>query len=208
MLHQETVEPRTLELLKELMKIAALKNFALLGGTSLSLRWGHRKSEDLDLFSNTIFDEWAVIEAISDYFAEVIVLAQDKQTVRLFVENIKVEIIAPQRPYLQPIELVEGLRLFSVADAMSFKMNAIERRGSRKDFYDLHEALKHYALEELIDFYCQKFSTHDPLHLIKSISYFADADNEPDFISFKKETWSEIKAQILQHHKKYINENL
>jgi hypothetical protein len=208
MLHKETVEPRTLELLNALMKIDALKDFALLGGTSLALRWGHRQSEDIDLFSNIAFDEWAVTEAISNYFSDMIILAQDKQTVRLFVENVKVEIISPKRPYLQAIELIEGIRFFSVADAMAFKMNAIERRGSRKDFYDLHEALKYYSLEELITFYCQKFSTHDPLHLIKSIIYFTDADNEPIFMSFKKETWVEIKAQISKHYQKYIKERL
>jgi hypothetical protein len=102
MLHKETVEPRTLELLKELMQLNALKDFALLGGTSLSLRWGHRISEDIDLFSNVMFDEMAVTEAITNHFANTIVVAQDKQTLRLFVENVKVELIAPKRPYLKP----------------------------------------------------------------------------------------------------------
>jgi hypothetical protein len=83
-------------------------------------------------------------------------------------------------------------------------MNAIERRGSRKDFYDLHEALQYHSLEELIGFYCQKFSNHNPIHLIKSIVYFADADQEPEFKSFKKATWEHIKQNIVNHHKKYI----
>jgi hypothetical protein len=48
------------------------------------LRWGHRQSEDIDLFSNIVFDEWAVTEVISHYFSDTIILAQDKQTVRLF----------------------------------------------------------------------------------------------------------------------------
>jgi predicted nucleotidyltransferase component of viral defense system len=204
MLHKETVEPRTLELLKELMQLNALKDFALLGGTSLSLRWGHRISEDIDLFSNIMFDEVAVTEAITNHFSNTIVLAQDKQTLRLFIENVKVELLAPKRPYLKPIEEIENIRFFSVADAMAFKMNAIERRGSRKDFYDLNEALQYHSLQELIEFYCQKFTTHDPIHLVKSINYFADADTEPEFKSFKKETWNEIKENIAEIHKKYL----
>jgi len=204
MLHKETVQPSTLELLEKLMQVEELGNFALLGGTSLALRWGHRISEDIDLFTNQSFDELAVTEAIATHFPNTIVLAQEKQTVRLFIENVKVELIAPKRPYLYPIEILENIRFFSVADAMSFKMNAIERRGSRKDFYDLHEALQYHSLEELIGFYCQKFTTHNTIHLIKSIVYFADADQEPKFKSFKKESWEHIKESIIKHHKKYL----
>jgi hypothetical protein len=190
------------------MHISELKDFALLGGTSLALRWGHRISEDIDLFSNQIFDELSVTEAITNYFSNTIVLAQEKQTVRLFIENVKVELIVPKKPYLYPIENIENIRFFSIPDAMAFKMNAIERRGSRKDFYDLNEALQYHSLEELINFYCQKFSSHNPIHLIKSIAYFVDADQEPEFKSFKKVNWEQIKQNILNHHKKYVQTKL
>jgi len=50
MLHTETVESGTFSLLKELMVLPSLKPFSLVGGTSLSLRYGHRSSDDLDLF--------------------------------------------------------------------------------------------------------------------------------------------------------------
>ena len=52
----QTVEPGTLGLLKELMTLDELKQFALVGGTILSLRFGHRLSIDLDLFTNQPFD--------------------------------------------------------------------------------------------------------------------------------------------------------
>ena len=51
MLQTQTVEPGTFSLLKELMDIPKLNAFALVGGTALSLKFGHRTSVDLDLFS-------------------------------------------------------------------------------------------------------------------------------------------------------------
>jgi predicted nucleotidyltransferase component of viral defense system len=48
MLFTSTVEPNTLSILKQLMSIKALDNFYLVGGTCLSLRYGHRTSIDLD----------------------------------------------------------------------------------------------------------------------------------------------------------------
>ena len=56
MLHKEVIEPGTLELLKNLQKESELKTFNLVGGTSLALQLGHRKSIDLDLFTDTEFD--------------------------------------------------------------------------------------------------------------------------------------------------------
>ena len=57
MLRKETVEPGTLELLKELMLDNYLSNFFLVGGTALTLLLGHRTSIDIDLFSLHSFDE-------------------------------------------------------------------------------------------------------------------------------------------------------
>jgi len=43
MLHTKAVEKPTLELLKEICIISVLNQFALIGGTNLALRLGHRK---------------------------------------------------------------------------------------------------------------------------------------------------------------------
>ncbi|MDF1547212.1 MAG: nucleotidyl transferase AbiEii/AbiGii toxin family protein [Bacteroidales bacterium] len=50
MLHFKSVEPKTLELLKKIQKVPELRNLRLVGGTGLSLQYGHRKSIDIDLF--------------------------------------------------------------------------------------------------------------------------------------------------------------
>ncbi len=207
MLRKETVEPNTLGLLKKIMEIDALKDFALLGGTSLSLRWGHRRSEDLDLFSNVLFDEGLILQELENNFSNVIVDVQEKQTMRLRIEEVKVEIISPKKPYLKPFELIEDIRFFSVDDAMAFKMNAIERRGSKKDFFDLYECLKYYDFEDIISFYQKKFETTNIVQLLKSITYFGDAELYPNPISFSKITWENIKEEITEKFDLYIKKN-
>ena len=44
MLHLETVESNTLSILKRLMALPEIKSFFLVGGTALSLQYGHRIS--------------------------------------------------------------------------------------------------------------------------------------------------------------------
>ena len=64
MLYIKTVKPDTFSLLKKLMLIKELQHFNLVGGTALSLRFGHRISIDLDLFSHNHFDNEQVIESL------------------------------------------------------------------------------------------------------------------------------------------------
>ena len=47
MLHYETVDTGTLELLKKLQSLSIFNEMLLVGGTSLALQIGHRKSIDI-----------------------------------------------------------------------------------------------------------------------------------------------------------------
>jgi hypothetical protein len=68
MLQTKTVEPGTFSILKELMEVPALSGFSLVGGTALSLVYGHRVSVDLDLFSNKPFENIKVVQILKDFF--------------------------------------------------------------------------------------------------------------------------------------------
>ncbi|MBL0050863.1 MAG: nucleotidyl transferase AbiEii/AbiGii toxin family protein [Bacteroidetes bacterium] len=68
MLHTSTVEQHTLDILKELMNIPELNHFFLVGGTCLSLRFGHRKSVDLDLFATNDFDNNGLSKILENNF--------------------------------------------------------------------------------------------------------------------------------------------
>ena len=51
-LQYQTVKPVLRSTLERLMEIDEFKPFRLVGGTSLSLRYGHRMSDDIDLFTD------------------------------------------------------------------------------------------------------------------------------------------------------------
>lgn len=58
MLYYNTLDTDALELLKVLQKIPDFNNLRLVGGTSLALQYGHRKSVDIDLFGSLLIDEY------------------------------------------------------------------------------------------------------------------------------------------------------
>lgn len=52
MLHLETIESHTLDILRRLQGLPELSNTRLVGGTALALQLGHRISIDLDVFGS------------------------------------------------------------------------------------------------------------------------------------------------------------
>jgi hypothetical protein len=56
MLQYQSVSGELKELLNILMQLKELTDFILVGGTSLGLRYGHRISVDIDLFTEHSFD--------------------------------------------------------------------------------------------------------------------------------------------------------
>ena len=89
MLQTATIEPATLELLKRLMQQPVLESFALAGGTNLSLRYGHRLSIDLDLFTNESFSVTDVFDELVTYFPGVVKTDEGKNTLSLMIEGSK-----------------------------------------------------------------------------------------------------------------------
>lgn len=199
MLYENTVAPGTLGLLRTLMELEALKHFALVGGTNLSLRFGHRISDDLDIFANDAYESDDIVRPLLDLFpGEINIVEQRAHTLLLYIQTVKVDIVLHRYPYLQPIETVEGIRLASVPDIIAMKLNAITRRSTKKDFYDIAELLDHYTLQEMLQFFTEKYAATDIGFVVRSLTYFEGAEHSKDPILLKNLTWNQVKQQIQQ----------
>lgn len=197
MLYENTVAPATLGLLRELMQMKELKDFALVGGTNLSLRFGHRISEDLDIFANEPYDsEEVALPLQKRYPNEITVVEKRVHTVLAYIQAVKVDLVLHRYPYLQPVETIDGIRLVSVPDIAAMKLNAITRRGVKKDFFDLAELLDRYTLEEMLQFFTDKYATVDIGFVVRSLTYFVEAEASKDPIMLKKITWDKVKQKI------------
>ena len=205
MLYKKTVEPATLALLKELMMLEELKEFRLVGGTALSLLYGHRASIDLDLFTDSPFNRDLIIEKLSDNYASF--TFEGLTSTRLFftyVNGVKVDFANPFEKFAYDYNIIEGIRLASIEEIIALKLNAIAGRGAKKDFWDLQELLKEYSLSQMISFYKIRYPNNSPAMVIKSLSYFVNADSEPDPESFKNILWDTVKRDILTNLNTYI----
>ncbi len=84
------------------------------------------------------------------------------------------------------------------------KLEAISGRGSKKDFIDLFFLLRHFSLPELFGKYPLKYGVEisNHYHLLKSLSYFEDAEREPMPLLFDPVKWDAVKRRIFREVKK------
>jgi predicted nucleotidyltransferase component of viral defense system len=199
MLQTQTVEPGTLSILKELCQLPCLQGFALVGGTALSLKNGHRISVDLDLFSTATFENQSVISCLEQEYGSDFVMEGKPARFGIFcyIKNVKVDIVRHPHPLLDPVETIDDIRFFSDRDIMAMKIQAILGRGKKKDFWDIAELLHHYQVSDFIKNHKEKYNTQ---HLLISIPqvmvYFQDAEEDEDPVSLKGQTWSSVKKTI------------
>ena len=207
MLYTETVEPRTLSILKELMAVPELHDFHLVGDTCLSLRYGHRRSIDIDLFSTFPFDIDSIVFTLEKRFCG-FQYRNTGTTVGIFgfIDEVKVDLV--KHHYFKQIDtlvLEQGIRMFGDRDIMAMRAFAILKRAQKKDFWDLAELLQHYSVKDLIDSYNDKYPNHQLLISIPhAITYFADAEESEDPISLKGQTWAGVKKFISQKVSDYL----
>ncbi len=208
MLQRSTIEPSTLDLLKQLLDLPALNSFYLVGGTALALKFGHRISVDLDLFSIVDFDKKELIKVLSENYST-FKYREDNNTIGLFckINNIKVDLV--KHHWFKTIDKadeLEGIRMFGNKDLLAMKVSAILKRGQKKDFYDLAELLKIYKISDCIDFYKEKFPTHQIIISIPhAITYFEDAETSPDPVSLYGKTWEDVKKELQQHVRDFLS---
>lgn len=206
MLYKETVEPSTLGLLTELMNLSELEQFRLVGGTALSLLLGHRNSIDLDLFTDTPFEREIIIDKLRDSYPAL--SFKEIKSPRLFfasINNVKVDFVNTFEKFNNNYKLIDNIRFASIEDIIALKLNAVAGRGAKKDFWDIHELLNHYSFDQMLNFYQNKYPNNSPMMVLKSATYFADADLQPNPNCFRNLSWENIKEHITEEINIYIN---
>ncbi|REG87874.1 nucleotidyl transferase AbiEii/AbiGii toxin family protein [Winogradskyella sediminis] len=159
----QAVSSVLLKTIKELQALPSLSKFALAGGTNLALRFNHRISEDIDLFSTEIIGikGFKSIEKEAKAFygknlTNVIypVNINDQFVdLRFYISKgdvtIKIDIIQNMKA-LYPVEVFKEIRCYNVVDIGLFKLISCSNRPAKKDIYDLDHITES---NNLIDLY-------------------------------------------------------
>ena len=198
--HPEILKARQQRVLQDLGAAVNRHGFYLGGGTAIALHLGHRRSVDFDWFRQPFIDD--PLELARELQEEKIPFITGwtrRSTLYGTVRGVRVSFFQFRYRLLRPLVVwpEAGCQLAALEDLACMKLSAISQRGSRKDFVDLFALGRHgFSLQQMLDWYREKFEVEDVAHLLYALVYFDDADAEPSPSMIWKVSWREVKATL------------
>jgi hypothetical protein len=182
-MHEKVLPRGSRELLAKLdeLSLPELQGWTLAGGTGLALQMGHRISEDFDFFRIDEFSRDRLHEILGRV-GVVETLQEDDRTLTVNLDSIKLSFFEVPDDFLYPGIPFHFFQLADPRDIALMKLAAISGRGSRKDFIDLYTILHSgLSLEKCFEWLPVKYGEGrvNAYHVLKSLSFFEDAEREP-----------------------------
>lgn len=191
---KQAINPTTLEALTKVGQTNYLPpQTYLAGGTALALHLGHRYSFDLDFFTSSSFNPQTIENRLKKIGFTREQLAPD--TLLGIIDSTRFSLFLYSYPLISPPLRFRGINIASIKDIAAMKLLAIADRGTKRDFFDLYFILQIFSLKQVLGFYNKKFNQpNNHYHLLRSLTYFAEAENNPPLKEIKSAPWPQIKT--------------
>lgn len=191
----KTLLPDTLRAIKLVASNSYIKQAYLAGGTALALHLGHRISVDLDFFIQRRIDENLVAADLAK-IPEFQKNELASQSVLGKISQTKFSIFSYPYNQIDVLHTFETIHIASKKDIAAMKIHAISDRGAKRDFIDMFFLTKEFTLEQIFDFYNQKYGNIEEKSyiLIKGLLYFDDAEDDEMPNMLIPIDWEEVKA--------------
>src|SRR6266571_3916 len=168
--HVETLPQGTNLVLENIKQVPEIQNFYLSGGTALSLQLGHRESEDLDFFIKNSFNPQILLQKLLQY-GKLEDVMTDEDTLNLFMNNVKLQFLHYPYDLLETFIPWNDIHLSSVIDIACTKLITKLQEKYKNIEYNLP-------------------------HILKSLVYFNDAEEQPMPKMHIGLTWEQTKSFI------------
>jgi len=74
--------------------------------------------------------------------------------------------------------------------------------GRKRDFIDLYFLIQQFSLEKLLLLFKEKFENDNYYIILRSLTYFKDADEDADLKYYFPYNWDDIKKTIVNETRK------
>ena len=126
-------------------------------------------------------------------------IGDDKESV------VKLDLCYDEKP-IYPLMEIDGIRMLSDKDIAAMKMLAITTGQRRKDFWDLHELLGRYSLEEMMDWGLRRnqYSLNRD-DIISSLKNVWNIEDYTEVVSLKDGYWEFVADDISREVEKLLD---
>jgi predicted nucleotidyltransferase component of viral defense system len=206
---KDAVPEKLKAILEKITPVVRTERFYVAGGTGLALHIGHRVSEDLDFFRDAPFNPDSLLVTLKSRTNSYEDVVMETHTLLVSLEGARCSFFFYEVPLVYKLVEFEGLNVADWRDILAEKFKTISQRGSKKDFYDIFAVIrsKRLSIEESVSLFRKRFEQTglNTYHVLRSLTYFEDADIEPDPSMLKDYTftWEEVKSFFNENIKKF-----
>lgn len=178
-----------------------LQDFVMVGGSALSLRLGHRLSEDLDFFTYDKAVEPDIILSVLPQFTNNEIINQTHDQIDLLLDHVKVTFFNSCWPFLKP-QQPQVCNVASLKVVAALKAHVLFLRAKYRDYYDLYILSQHLGLAAIFD-YAKAFIPGINTKLLSMALIYTD-DIEDESISHLKPVEEVSKEQMRQYFEREL----
>lgn len=186
MLREECVSIKLLTLLRKLQSEKIFRDYFLVGGTALALQMGHRKSDDIDLFTAKGLEISEIAKYLKlNYGRKYQLLNSQNMIYQVIIDGIKVDFVHHPFELVEKVYVENEITFLGKKDISAMKLHAIETSGDRaKDFVDIFFLLREIPLKKMFDYYKKKYATNNIFNAKRSLGFFDDVPED---------SWQEVR---------------
>jgi hypothetical protein len=114
-------------------------------------------------------------------------------------ETVKLDLYYTDN-FIRPALVVGEYRLATVDDIVAMKIDIVQRKGRKRDFWDLHELLEgSYSVETMIALHRERSPYgHDESTIRTNLTDFSNADEDFDPKCLRGKIWELIKYDLFK----------
>lgn len=202
-LHYKTISSDQRDLLELLGSLSGV----LVGGTSLSLQIGHRRSYDLDfVFQDEVSED--LLRSIKKTVGERVIsqrlLSSTQYTA--FVDDVKITFFQDEAPFLHKAKNLKKFSLADVKDIFSSKLYVMGKRATWRDYVDVAVCLDQglCSLERGIKESVSRYGVSERW-ILDPLTYFDDLEMTPIEWFDREYLSQEIKNILVSEVEKYFS---
>ena len=127
-------------------------------------------------------------------------VAKAPHTLHTAIRGSRVTFLGYVYPVLFPFIRFLDVAVADPRDIACMKLSAIAGRGTKRDFVDLYVSARRFGLANILQWFDRKYAQihHNKLHLLKSLTFFDDAEKDPMPHMLVLLDWEEVKRFFIQ----------
>lgn len=136
---------------------------------------------------------------------EIMKTYEEKNTLYILVNHVKISFFSYKYPKIEALQDTPYFSIYSIQDIAAMKLWAIQNRATNKDYVDLYYIIKTIGLNATLESFSRKFGNIvTDSHLLKSLTYFDDIEEEKLMLQDVNLDFNTIKTYLEDECSRYV----